>query len=424
MVAFPDKDWIVMTPEGYFNASTDGARYLNVRQGNKVYSIDNFFDQFYNPALIAQVLSGKEVEVAQDIREGFASPPEVRIAHPSSGEAFQQENIQIVVEAKDAGGGIGEIRLYHNGSVVGEDHRRIKRKERGTVVRKEYEVTLVPGENSFKALGTSRDRTESNPHEIVVQMEGIEKPSDLHLVVVGINQYKNPALNLNFAEPDAKSLKVFFSGKGPSLFGSVHVTEIYNDEAIKENVAGVLNALNTRPQDVIILYFAGHGINIGDEWYFVPHDVVYPERDEEVMTKGLSSQEIAKSIREIVALKKLVLIDACKSGAILPAFANRGLEERRALAQLGRSTGTHVIAASTKDQFASEVSQLGHGVFTYALLRGLEGEAGDRDTKVTVRELIAYVEDKLPEISEKYKQQPQYPVIDSRGQDFPLILHE
>ena len=74
-------------------------------------------------------------------------------------------------------------------------------------------------------------------------------------------------------------------------------------------------------------------------------------------------------------------------------------------------------------QYASEVEQLGHGVFTYSLLQGLGGEAGDRDKTVTVRELIAYVEASLPGISEKYRKSPQYPVVDSRGQDFPLVVN-
>ena len=125
---------------------------------------------------------------------------------------------------------------------------------------------------------------------------------------------------------------------------------------------------------------------------------------------------------KIGAQKVLVLIDACKSGSAMLAFASRGVEDRKAMAQLARATGTHVVAASTKDQFAAEVKELGHGVFTYTLLEGLSGKAdgSPKDGTVTVRELLTYVESRLPEISEQYKQQAQYPVVDSRGQDFPL----
>jgi uncharacterized caspase-like protein len=90
--------------------------------------------------------------------------------------------------------------------------------------------------------------------------------------------------------------------------------------------------------------------------------------------------------------------------------------------QLSRSTGVHIVAASTKDQFAAEVKELDHGVFMDTLLEGLGGKAAGNGEAVTVRKLMGYVEEKLPEITKKYKQEAQYPVVDSRGMDFPLVV--
>ena len=170
----------------------------------------------------------------------------------------------------------------------------------------------------------------------------------------------------------------------------------------------------------VLIYLAGHGESIKDRWYFIPHELIYPEREEQVKEKGISSDELSGHIKGIKAQKILVLIDACKSGAVLVAF--RGFEDRKALSQLSRSTGVHVIAASTKDQFAAEVKDLGHGVFTYTLLEGLEGKAAGGSETVTVRKLMGYVEERLPDITKKYQQEEQYPVVDSRGMDFPLAM--
>jgi len=422
MVTFRDGNWICITPEGYFNASPEGAKYLNVRIGNKVYAIDQFFEKFYNPAVVAQVLSGQKITLADDIKKGFKTPPEVAITSPRPNEVFDKEEIEIVVQAKDTGGGIDEIRLYHNGSVVGEARRGIKIvKATPSLIKKAYRVILVDGENIFRAVGFSEDRTQSNPYELIVKLTAPKKSVSLHLFVVGINRYKNSDLNLNFAEPDARAIEEFFARKGKTLFKDVKTTEFYNEDATKENILSKLDALQTDPQDVVIIYLAGHGISIKDNWYFIPHDVIHPEEDPEVMEKGISSLELADKIRNIQALKKLVLIDACKSGTILLAFA-RGLEERRALAQLARATGIHVMAASTKDQYASEVKDLGHGVFTYTLLEGLDGKARLVGNKVTVCGLLTYVDNRLPEVSKKYRREAQFPVRDSRGMDFPLVL--
>ena len=384
-----------------------------------VYSIDNFYEKFFNPVYVASVLQGKKAEGLADIRRGIQSPPDVRIISPKPNDSFNTDTITIKVAAKDTGGGIDEIRLYHNGKALGDDQRGVKLVSRGGETVRDFQVMLVDGLNTFRAVGFSSDRTESNPYEMTVSLAAPSKDVSLYVFAVGINKYRNPALNLNYAVPDAKSIAGFFRQKG-QLFKKVNIIEIYDAEATKERILAKLSELEkTNPQDAVLLYLAGHGENVKDVWYFIPHELTYPEREEHVQTKGISSAELASAMKNIRAQKILMLVDACKSGAVLVAF--RGFEDRKALSQLSRSTGTHVVAASTKDQFAAEVKDLGHGVFTYTLLEGLKGKAAGGSDTVTVRKLMGYIEEQLPEITKKYKQEAQFPVVDSRGMDFPLV---
>ena len=149
----------------------------------------------------------------------------------------------------------------------------------------------------------------------------------------------------------------------------------------------------------------------------------YPEKQVELQNKGISAQELFELVRLTQARKVLLILDACKSGFAAQTFTARGSEERRALVQLAHATGIHLMAASTKDQMASEIKELGHGVFTYTLLKGLSGAAdgSGKDGFVTVLELQAFLEAQLPILSEKYKAQPQYPVSKLDGMDFPLV---
>src|SRR5262249_25071568 len=112
----------------------------------------------------------------------------------------------------------------------------------------------------------------------------------------------------------------------------------------------------------------------------------------------------------------------CRSGGAVLAF--RGYEDRKSLAQLARSAGVHIVAASGASQQAAEVDELHHGLFTYVLLNGLGGQAviGPSARSITVRGLLAYIEEQLPEISKKYKAEAQYPVSSSKGMDFPVAL--
>ena len=104
--------------------------------------------------------------------------------------------------------------------------------------------------------------------------------------------------------------------------------------------------------------------------------------------------------------------------------AFRGYEDRKAQAQLARSSGVHVIAASTPDQFAAEVKELGHGVFTYLLLKGLKGDAVSKasDRTVSVYGLLQYIDAQLPVLSQQYRSTTQYPVVKFNGMDFPLAV--
>ena len=320
------------------------------------------------------------------------------------------------------GGGIDEIRLFHNGKVLGEEQRGIQIIGKTREVKRVYQISLLQGENRLHAVAFNRDRTESNPYELVVLLKAPSKETTLNLLVVGINNYKNRDLNLNYAEPDARGIVGFFRKHGRRLFRKVRVTELYNEQATGISIRSRLKELeDTQPQDVVVIFLAGHGEELNDKWYFIPYEVTYPERNKEVLLKGISSVDIADYVRNISARKVLLLMDSCKAGAALLAF--RGNEDRKALMNLAKATGVFIVAASTKDQYAAEVKTLGHGVFTHTLLAGIKGAAAAGGQKtITVRRLLAFVEERLPEVSKKYKQEAQYPVVYSRGMDFPLSI--
>lgn len=58
------------------------------------------------------------------------------------------------------------------------------------------------------------------------------------------------------------------------------------------------------------------------------------------------------------------------------------------------------------------------------MLEALKGAAdgAPKDSKITINELKAYVDDQVPEVTQKFKEEAQYPTVHSKGQDFPFIL--
>ena len=288
---------------------------------------------------------------------------------------------------------------------------------------RECRVELLPGQNVITAIALSRDRAESSPEHFTVAYKGPPKETTLHVVAIGINEYKNPDYRLNYGVPDAKAILGFFDNGQHRLYKSIEARQLLDKKATKRAIVKRLKKLaKAEPQDTVVLYMAGHGDTLDGEWYFWPYDLVRPEGERERRKKGLSRTELLDLVAGVGAQKVLMLIDSCKSGA---ALTTRGVAaDRKALSQLARAAGVHLVAAAGQQQFATELAELGHGVFTYAVLEGLAGGADTApgDGNVRIYELLGYIDRRIPEVSRQYKAKPQYPVVDSRGRNFPLAI--
>jgi len=177
---------------------------------------------------------------------------------------------------------------------------------------------------------------------------------------------------------------------------------------------------------VFIFYYAGHGSMVDDKFYFIPTESLRLYDASSLNKEAIEASMLQDRFSRIHALKQLIIMDACQSGGSVELLATRGASEEKAIAQLSRSAGIHVMASAGSEQFATEFAELGHGLFTYVLIKALQGEAdgAPKDGKVTIYELKSYIDDQVPEMTRKLKGKPQYPYTFSRGQDFPVVIEE
>jgi uncharacterized caspase-like protein len=298
---------------------------------------------------------------------------------------------------------------------------------------KTYNIQLADGKNDIKTVVLNKERTESFPSGIVINYEGEDVLTDLFILSIGINKYKNPKYNLNYAINDAKAYSKSLMENADIIFNNIEEVFIKDENANKENITKQIEEFKNKigPEDVFLFYYAGHGVMSMEnaegesEFYIVTHDVTNLYGDAEMLKeKAVSASELMEFSRDIPARKQLFILDACQSGGAVEAFAKRGASREKAIAQLARSTGTFFLTASQDIQYANEAGNLEHGLFTYAILEALEGKAdgGLKDDKITANEIKSYVEDRVPELSEKYQGSPQYPTGYSFGQDFPIVI--
>ncbi|MBT5667420.1 MAG: hypothetical protein HOJ06_18935, partial [Rhodospirillaceae bacterium] len=262
---------------------------------------------------------------AEILKASLNGVPKVKLINPKDGTTVTAESIQVTVQVVDEGSGVDEIRLYHNGRVVTDSGARAATLTDRSGAKRlihSYELGLASGENRIEAVAFSADRVESKRSRSTIQLEGPPKKPSLHVLAIGINEYKNPALNLNYGVSDASGILDIFKGQKNKLFEKVNLVGIFNEDATRSNILKAIGDLrNSHPDDVIVVYMAGHGeVTEDGTWYFLPQEVVYPERQKQLKLLGLSSNSIQSEIAKVGGRKVILLIDSCKSGGALVAF--------------------------------------------------------------------------------------------------------
>src|SRR5262245_29015524 len=228
---------------------------------------------------------------------------------------------------------------------------------------------------------------------------------NLWAVVIGVSRYENldPKSQLEFAHRDAESFANFLRSPNGGGFPSSHLTLLTNQAATLSAVRSALGTTLPRsaePNDVVFIFFAGHGVVEGErDGYLLAHD----SDPQNLYATALQLSELNRIITERLKARTVILIaDACHSGQL--GWTSRGMADdimiNRYLEEIGKSgNGILRLLASRQDQRSYEGKNWGggHGVFTWFLLEGLGGKAdSDKDGIVRVGELLNYLSDTVP----------------------------
>lgn len=422
-ITLNEKDWMAKTADGYFSATPEARKAIHFVKGLDSYSADQFFDKFYRPDLLPKILknhsTGKLDRMENVLDQG--APPEVRIAAVSS-----SDNEQAIVQLKvtNRGSGIKEIRFRHNGKVLPfGNHPSLQELKNGEARILTDTFSLVPGSNIFTVSAKSENQIESDASVTEIFSEQTSISSSCHIMVVGIDRYRNNTLSLNFARDDAESFAETIQSHAGGMFEKIVIHSLYDEQATTENILDTLQGLSNEiaQNDVFLFFYAGHGSMLDDHFYFIPTECT---RLYEKNGSMLDAALLQEKFMEIRALKQIIILDACHAGGSVELLASRDALEEKAIAQLSRSAGIHVLASAGSEQTAKEIEALKHGIFTFVLLKGLAGEAdgAPADGKVTLYELKSYLDDQVPLLNQKFTGKAQYPYTFSRGHDFPVVL--
>ncbi len=285
------KDFVFIDPTGRFDGTPEGMKKLYYVKDRKVVTLDKVFEKFYTPNLYQRLLNG-EIFYPIDITINLSPLCKISYEELKRNLLVEDEGMpsytnttglaEITVNATAEGDKIDEIRLFHNGKIVNLATRGLFVTDDATSTDfKKYTINLMPGQNSFRAIALNTQRTESQPDEIIVNyqtgnqpviappkttttgvaIDKVDKNATLHLIVVGINQYQNKSMVLNYALADATAFKDELEKDAKSIIANIKTYFVTDDAATKSGITAAFGQVQetAKPQDVFVFYYAGHG---------------------------------------------------------------------------------------------------------------------------------------------------------------------
>ncbi|MBC7873478.1 MAG: caspase family protein, partial [Ferruginibacter sp.] len=165
--------------------------------------------------------------------------------------------------------------------------------------------------------------------------------------------------------------------------------------SIKETLVAI--GKKATANDILLLFFAGHGVMEGKEkqFYFLTSDASKTSAAEAVAAVGISTTELTEWMKpqNIKAQKRILIFDACNSGQAIKDFVKLGNDNQNYLAarnddnarqikeidKLNEKSGLFILSASASDQSAYEMGRYSQGLLTYSLLKAMKEQPGILD---------------------------------------------
>src|SRR5262245_57505145 len=257
-----------------------------------------------------------------------------------------------------------------------------------------------------------------------------------YALIIGIKGYPGFPENerLKFADDDALLFKNFLQTPEGGSFQEQNIRLLLNENAKREDIyLKGLNWLKERVHrdDLVYVFFAGHGVEDPDDHsvYFMPFD----GKKSAPEGMGIHSSNFLQYFKSKIDPRHLIVfIDACHAAAAATAdgTARDGADASASLSAnwkeviKGQEAMNMAFFATSANERSWEDNELGHGVFTWFLIKGLKGEADrNKNNIVTAGELHLYLLENVPGHTAKKFRREQTPLPSQKfNPQFPLAV--
>lgn len=450
-------DPILTGPSGYYLATKQALQYVVFSKGYRTYNFEQFDLELNQPHKVLAAIGRTDEESLAAYQKAWekrmkrngirlvntneAPAPSIIIHNRTSIKpTTSQDYYSIKTECFDIKNKLSELKVSVNDVPVRDTIFHLAKLDTSSIIIN-VAVPLTPGRNRIKIYCINNFGKPSYKEFIDIYNTSSPQKQKTWFIGLGVATYADTSQNLTYSVKDIRDLAKRFK----AIYPNIIIDTLLDKQVTLQNLSGLKKRLEKISiSDRIIMAVTGHGLlSKGLDFYYATYDVDFNNPEE----KGLPYDQLEQILNQTLARQKLLLIDACHSGLVdkdnllepksvvltedtangeINIKESRGIKPRvtqkldgantfglmqNMFADFSNDNGIVVISAAGGLEFALESARWNNGVFTYSVLKGLEGDAdrninsGNNDQKVSVQELMRYVGVMVPELT-KGKQKP------------------
>lgn len=438
-------DYLYITPDHYYCGSRKIYDKVHFTSGLNIYDIEQYDLLFNRPDIVCERLGGSKDKIdllhkaweRRVRRMGFkpediiadTQAPSARITNSHTfPHTTTDSGITLNIRLKDSKYKLTRLMISVNGvpleSRMGIDISSLGVSDYST----KKDIELASGRNHIEVSCINEKGVESYKSDINILCTKPSKKPTLYLASIGVSDYLDKGYTLEYAAKDAEDFQKLINGNLSESYSDVKTLCIKNKEAIASNIQNVKDFFaNAGVDDVIMLFYAGHGVLDEDlNYYLSTYDMDFRVPS----AKGVSYDDFEDILDGIKPLSKYCFIDACHSGKI---DKEEFIEDNSNLVAKGsvkfrgdgktlkisdevksvnnaiqslfmdfsKGNGASVLVSSSGMEVAIEDNKISNGLFTYSLKQGLGNNLADTDKDGTIlmSELSEFVSKNVVKLS-------------------------
>ncbi len=436
-----DDNFFLITSDLHYLGSKEFVKSIRFKYQSEIYSFEQFDAYLNQPHKVLRAFGCSDSLLIHAYETAYLKRMRVLGIKPnnkinfSSLPTFQtirmkEENsgfVNFSISANKGGSKLSKLEIYNNGTLI---HSETITVEQSSRFDKTYNFETSSGINRFEFI-IKDDQGLESPRLIRYFNNTTTVKSNLYLVVIASEKFKNNKYDLAYAEKDATDIANNMANS--KSFNSVQIKKLFNQSFTVDSINN-LNKFFSKAgvNDVVMVFFAGHGYLDTDMSYYFP---TYYTDFSDPKINSVAYKNFEKIFQQIKPLRKLMFIDACFSGEVdedqilIEGDNNNKKDSTRAVrlagsmfaqstalemskavfSDLRQNSGATIISSAGGTEAAFEGEKWNNGLFTYCLLNGMKNYKADsnNDKKITLSELQKFVAEEVNRLSEG-KQSPTY----------------